>query len=905
MFEQIPPQLADFALQTGYNWISNENGDILSWLNSPAVNFSDEELQSVSALAVKSFTETENSFKLDGEGVIQLHKIKSEGSIYFLLKVLLPGKIKSESNLKSAEETLFSKILENLTGVVTVCDPLGEINYQSDSVSDILGFTKDEVLGTNVFKYIWPEDTAIAAEKWSDLISKPSSIVKARLRLLNAESKPVPVEITAKNLSKDNTVQGILLSYIDLTEEIKTQNELKKLQNFINLIQKISVSFINLPTEELKKQINELLKMIAEFFGINSGIVFRADFINHLYRPDFIWISEETSVSFRIKPVSFSVFAADDSFIRTGKPVICDNINTLPDGPKTAGKEILRTYGVRSFAHIALTDPDSKRIFGFLGLYSSSKFIEWPDYTGELLVMVSQIVSASLMRIERAEHLKMLSGVIQLNPSPVLILRSGLQVSYLNASFSNKFGVALRTGGELLFEDLLNRIASPEETRKIVRGINEEKTYKTEVILKTVEKKDKWFECSFSRIYHSDDADPDIILIFMEIDDIKELQGRIRSSEETLNLIAKAGTLVFYRLKFASRDYDYINPAISDLIGYSPEEIRKIGFGSIVIQSQNIKKDGVDEGSPVAARGLFTEYEADYLVKTKSGEEKWLNDKSFPWYDKAGNFMGSQGILTDITFRKQAELEIIAARNKAEELNLLKSNFLASMSHELRTPLIGILGYAEIMSMENNDSDTGRMASTIFKSGKRLLNSLNMILDLSKLEAGKLELSLSLISLSKIAAEITDLFRIAAENKGLEFITHFPESDIMIETDEKILHDILNNIVSNAIKYTPAGSVTLYFIPEGNEFFITVQDTGIGIDKSNIDLIFEEFRQVSEGYSRRYEGTGLGLTLTRRFVKLLSGEITVESTLNKGTAFTLRFPVKQTGGEINPPPAKY
>lgn len=217
MPEQLPPHLADFALQTGYNWITNENGDILSGLNNPDISLSEDELRTVSALAVKSFTDTESSFKLDGKGIIKLQKINFDGGTYYLLMVLPAEKNKHTSNFASSEETLFSKILENLTGVVTVCDQLGLINYQSDSVRDILGYTKNEVLGTNVFKYIWPEDTALAAEKWSDLISNPSSIVKARLRLLNAESKPVPVEITAKNLSKDNTVQGILLSYVDLT----------------------------------------------------------------------------------------------------------------------------------------------------------------------------------------------------------------------------------------------------------------------------------------------------------------------------------------------------------------------------------------------------------------------------------------------------------------------------------------------------------------------------------------------------------------------------------------------------------------------------------------------------------------------------------------------------------------
>lgn len=903
MSESFPVQIIDFASQTGYHWITTDSGDFFLPLNDSGIILSEGEPEKFILDSLPNLNQPEQHLDYRGKGVFLFQKISWADKIFVLVKATPFTKEFSHGSLYFTDETLFSKILENLSGVVTVCDAEGNIKYQSDSVSEILGYSKENVINTNVFKYIWPEDIAIAAEKWSELIEKPESIIKARIRLKNTSQNPVQVEVTAKNLSRDNTVQGILISYIDLTDEIRTQNELKKLQNFINLIQKISVSLINLPTEELKKQITELLKMLVEFFSIDSGIVFRADFLNFQYKPGFTWFSEESSQNFKIKPISFSVFSSEKSFIQTKKPVICDNIHHFPAGSKNSGFEILKMLGVRSFVNIALTDPDTNQIFGFLGLYSTSKFILWPDYTGELLVMVSKILSASLMRIEKAEHLKMLSGVIQLNPAPVIILRSDLRVRYFNNSFSKEFGISLKGSEEPGFEDILKGITSPPEIDKILMGIREEKTSKSEVMMKTLNKKEKWFECFFSRIYHSEDMNPDIILILMEIDDVKELRERIRKSEETLNIIAKAGTLVFYRLNFTSRDYEYINPTISDLIGYSPDEIREIGFGSIVMLSQNIKKDGIDEGSPVAAYGFFTEYEADYLVKTKSGGEKWLNDKSFPWYDDSGNFIGSQGILTDITYRKQAELEVIAARNKAEEINLLKSNFLASMSHELRTPLIGILGYAEIMSMESDDTETSRMSATIFRSGKRLLNSLNMILDLSKLEAGKFELTLQMISLSKIATEISDLFRIAAENKGIEFITDFPDEDIMIESDEKILHDILNNLVSNAIKYTPAGSVILSVIVEKDEFFIIVQDTGIGIDRNNLDLIFEEFRQVSEGYSRRYEGTGLGLTLTRRFVKLLSGEITVESKLNEGTSFTLKFPIRQIGGEIDPPPS--
>lgn len=248
----------------------------------------------------------------------------------------------------------------------------------------------------------------------------------------------------------------------------------------------------------------------------------------------------------------------------------------------------------------------------------------------------------------------------------------------------------------------------------------------------------------------------------------------------------------------------------------------------------------------------------------------------------------------DITERKAAEAESLRAKEKADEMTRMKTNFLANMSHELRTPLVGILGFADILSTEIEHSGHKEMAQTILTSGQRLLETLSHILNLTKVESGKNEISLSEININKSCDEAVRLFSASALKKGLQLNLIAETGEIISKLDERILRDILNNVLSNAIKFTDTGSVTLRTRIDGKDqsnVIIEVSDTGIGIPKSQLAYIFEEFRQVSEGFSRSFEGSGLGLTVTKKFVEQMKGMISVESELNKGTTIRIDFPL--------------
>ena len=231
-------------------------------------------------------------------------------------------------------------------------------------------------------------------------------------------------------------------------------------------------------------------------------------------------------------------------------------------------------------------------------------------------------------------------------------------------------------------------------------------------------------------------------------------------------------------------------------------------------------------------------------------------------------------------------------------MNQLKSNFLANMSHELRTPLIGINGFAEFLRHDIEDPHLKQMAENICISGNRLSETLNLILDLSKLESGKMDFTHKRINLVNQTEELISLFKEAASKKGLYLETSFNKPSIFVNTDEQAFRSILNNLINNAIKFTTEGGIATDISLKDNIVEIKVTDSGIGIAKENQDMIFDEFRQVSEGRNRNFEGTGLGLSITKTLVEKVGGEIIVNSEPDKGSTFIVKLPVTSAEEKI-------
>jgi signal transduction histidine kinase len=223
-------------------------------------------------------------------------------------------------------------------------------------------------------------------------------------------------------------------------------------------------------------------------------------------------------------------------------------------------------------------------------------------------------------------------------------------------------------------------------------------------------------------------------------------------------------------------------------------------------------------------------------------------------------------------------------------MNRLKTNFLSNMSHEIRTPINGILGISQVIELETHDSNIQEYVQLQKKSGRRLLDTINSILSLSRIEAQKEQLRLSVVDMNKIVQESAVSLEELARYKGLKFKVTQHAEELLCLSDETMLYQVVHNIVGNAIKFTEQGEVSVIVYPERSEVNIRVTDTGIGISKDFLPKVFNAFEQESMGQSRGYEGSGLGLSISKKYIELLGGEITVKSEKNCGSTFEISLP---------------
>ncbi|MEG4918660.1 MULTISPECIES: PAS domain S-box protein [unclassified Microcoleus] len=366
-----------------------------------------------------------------------------------------------------------------------------------------------------------------------------------------------------------------------------------------------------------------------------------------------------------------------------------------------------------------------------------------------------------------------------------------------------------------------------------------------------------------------------------DIHDRKQAEDAIKQSEERYRSLTLAISQIVWTTDPEGRCQD--SPSMRAYTGQTEAEV--VGFGWLdTIHPDDRERTVQVWMEAVQTRSLF---EMEYRMRGTDGNYRYFQARGVPLLDEDGSIREWVGTCIDIQDRKQTEIVQAKAREAAEAASRAKSEFLANMSHELRTPLNGIMGYAQILQRSKvlNEEERSRI-DVIYQCGSHLLTLINDILDLSKIEAQKVELMPTDFHFPAFLQGVAEMCRIRAEIKGIHF--HFPSSPelpIGIHADEKRLRQVLINLLSNAIKFTDEGSVTFIvsFATEGKIRF-EVRDTGTGIAQEQLQAIFQPFEQVGDR-RRQTEGTGLGLAISQRIVELMGSTIQVQSEMNVGSIF--------------------
>jgi PAS domain S-box-containing protein len=378
--------------------------------------------------------------------------------------------------------------------------------------------------------------------------------------------------------------------------------------------------------------------------------------------------------------------------------------------------------------------------------------------------------------------------------------------------------------------------------------------------------------------------------IIIDVTERKKMEEELRDSEEKFRMLVENVSDWIWEVD-GRGVYTYVSPKVEDILGYKPKEV--------------IGKTPFDFMPKEEAKRVATEFRK--IIKNKKefqGLENWNHHKNgskilletsgVPILNEKGNLLGYRGVDRDVTERKKMEEELKRNVEELKKLDIEKDRFISITAHELKTPMATVLGFSKLLKEEDviGDEEKRKKYLKIMESEiNRLVSLVNEVLDLSRADLGTLKFTIESVDVPKLLDEIKNTMGQFAKENNLKLIVKIKDSEIKMKSDKEKLRQILINLVSNAIKYTNQGSVTIEAEKKDRFIEFRVKDTGIGIPGNQYEKIFERFYQIESPYTRKVKGTGLGLSICKEFVETMGGEIWLKSETGKGTTFFFKLPL--------------
>ncbi len=483
-------------------------------------------------------------------------------------------------------------------------------------------------------------------------------------------------------------------------------------------------------------------------------------------------------------------------------------------------------------------------------------------------------------------------------PFPILILDHD-EIIYFNQYVYQQFkreGITDYTFSSLLYSfsnnpELVSSILKKKQ--KLIEG--NDTSLHIEKIELNIDDKYYIFNIHFSQIDNKH-----MLVGFSDITEKEEHLGNLMLER---NLFENGPVMI---MKCINREdkkrIEWISENVHHFTGFTKKEIidNNIDLNSLV--SEDMLPKLLEEADKFYEEKEEFYSHSPYKMIKKDGSEIWVKDHTRLLYDAKGDYVGYLEYLIDVSDMKAFEQDLKKAKEDAEDANKAKSTFLSHMSHEIRTPLNAINGFSQLIYDIETDLDKREKLRTIVQSGNHLLDIINNILELSKIESGNIKLLHNEFSLNNMIDEVKRIISVSANNKSLDFriIKSLIIPDRVIG-DEIQLKQILLNLLSNAVNYTERGEIILEVKYQAGKVIFIVRDTGIGIKKQKLETIFNAFEQIRTDEKKITYGTGLGLSIVKRILDVMKGEIEVNSRINKGSTFQVTIPLPTATGESKIP----
>ena len=673
----------------------------------------------------------------------------------------------------------------------------------------------------------------------------------------------------------------------DINDRIKSKESIRHKLEIEELLLEISNMFI-VPVN-LERDINVALEKIGLLCGAGRSYIFLIRENGTTIDNTHEWCAEGVEPQINnLQNIPCDVFSWWMEKLSNDEIIHITNVSALP--PEAAAeKELLGSQGIKSL--IVLPLYVSGKLAGFMGMDNVINTGNWGKDDVSILRIAVNLIGMGIQRkmAEKAIHAgeEIYRSMFQNAANLILLVDKNGIIVDCNFRVEELLGyrqdeLTGQTISSIIFSDYLPKLQEASEEVDN-RGFSFNKEYR----MTRKDGKPVDVNVNSSGLKDENGDYVQIIYIIEDIGERKKAEKMLKESEGRYRSLFQNNGAVTMLIDPDTGDILDANPAACSYYGYASEKMLSLNIADINIFPKEQILEGLEQAKSRDMNHLY------FTHRLANGMLRDVENYSYPILINEKKFL--YAIISDITDTKKTQDELVRAKMEAEVANQAKSEFLASMSHELRTPMNSIIGFSDMLLTQNfgslNEKQL-RYVSNISVSGGHLLKLINDVLDLSKVEAGKMELNVEKFSIPHSVSEVKALLTPLASKKSIQILSTFDDDLTTIKADRTKFNQILYNLMDNAIKFTPEGGHVIVEARVGEDGAkITIKDTGVGISEEEAQKVFQPFTQLENSEYEKKVGTGLGLSLVKKFVEMHAGRIWVESEFGKGSKFIFTIPL--------------